>query len=194
MFVSAMFSSRRRCQCRIFLPVALPSFLLLTSSRIFRRGRRGVIAGISFGEINLASRRSAAGDTGRFQIDRPLQGAPGHVTPSMRCTGRNAANTTTYPNTRRQSRAVGRIRLRREASERDETGIFFLGYRCPGHRLRPGVYTNRCPRLPSPDMSSATLATCARRPILLPCRGGSRQIHQPIEGTCCCLNRLYVRP
>jgi hypothetical protein len=56
-----------------------------------------VIAGISFGEINLASRRSAAGDTGRFQIDRPLQGAPGHVTPSMRCIGRNGANTTAYP-------------------------------------------------------------------------------------------------
>jgi hypothetical protein len=84
-----------------------------------------VIAGISFGEINLASRRSAAGDTGRFQIDRPPQGAPGHVTPSMRCTGRNAANTTTYPNTLRQSRALGRIRLRREASEGDEAGIFF---------------------------------------------------------------------
>jgi integrase len=33
--------------------------------------------------------------------------------------------------------------------------IFFLGYRCPGHRLRPGVYTGRCPRLPSPDVSPA---------------------------------------
>src|ERR1700686_4185010 len=93
-------------------------------------------------------------------------------------------------NTLRQSRALGRIRLRREASECDETGFFSLGYRRPEHRLRPGVYTTRCPRLPSPDGSPATLATCARRPILLPCRGGSRQIQQPIRGTCCCLNRL----
>ena len=112
-----------------------PTFLLLTSSRIFRRGRRGVIAGISFGEINLASRRSAAGDTGSFQIDRPLQGAPGHVTPCMRCTGRNAANTTTYPNTRRQSRAWGGSDYAGKHRNAMRRAFFFLGYRCPGHRL-----------------------------------------------------------
>src|ERR1700694_3703635 len=112
----------------------------------------------------------------------------------MRCTGRSAANTTIYPKHTAPVPRSGADPITPEVSERDETGIFFLGYRCPGHRLRPGVYTNRCPRLPSPDVSPATLATCARRPVLLPCHGGSRQYQQPMEGTCSCPNRLYVRP
>src|SRR6266576_1522169 len=47
----------------------------------------------------------------------------------------------------------------------------------PGYGTAPSTWAlhHPCPGLPSPDVSSPPVATCARRPILLRCHGGSRQ-------------------